>query len=674
MYDVCMKFPVMLQKENINWSSICKWSVLILLMLSILWRGGKSLDMTWILTGIATVVTIISHTVNRKIGDREVPLFLWIAVIAFALVTAVSYIYSTTQNYGLDEVLRTGSFVLLLLWIIREGSSEDGGLYINKILKVFCITTIAACVIGLFVYVFQPVDRAVGTFFDYRFHTDYWPNAWAEYLLMAWPILLYWILKNFQFDAKDGRSRIELLIRCIVLGIVFGCLFLTYSRGAMLVLIAQITLWAMFVYIKTKPHFPVSRIIPIAAVFLSISVITFLSANTLRSQYYQVQDVQEKVTFTASEGTSSISERGQFWSQAVILAAKKPLWGWGPYSFRFVQPQLQEGVLATSDHPHNVLLKLLVERGVFAGALFIMLVLIIARRSAAVLLTKEVYFTEVTFSISTFMVIGLFGVLLHNMIDYNLQFVAISLPLWLFFGVVMLNLDITSLKKVPVHIARMFELIIAITLLCLALYEGGYLVVSSFGRVAEAQQQNEKALIWYDRASGELFKRDLLLSKANLFIQEGSYNGAKQSLDAYIEANDEDYRAWKREGDIALLTGNNSEALYDYSRAYQRGKWNDLGVLYGLIETYLALDETEKITALRPEIDNLLAKYRVAIQNNAHFIALSTNVEEFISICNTMANLFPDNAALYEVWAANADHHAQMERERIHSRPPGFLW
>jgi len=181
------------------------------------------LDMTWLLTGVACVVTIISHTRNRKTGDKDVPLLLWGAVMAFITITAISYVASTTSNYGVDEVLRTGALGLLFLWIMREGSN-GGEQYQLKVLRYFCITVVAACGIGILVYVFQPVNRFVGTFFDYRFHTDYWPNAWAEFLLLAWPIVLYWTLRDFEFNAKDGRSRIELLVRAVVLGLVFGCL------------------------------------------------------------------------------------------------------------------------------------------------------------------------------------------------------------------------------------------------------------------------------------------------------------------------------------------------------------------------------------------------------------------------------------------------------------------
>jgi O-antigen ligase len=661
--------------KNIDWSTICKWAVLILLSVSILWRGGKSLDMTWILTGVAAMVTIISHTINRRTGDREVPLLLWAAVMGFVVLTALSYWASTTQNYGLDEVLRTGALGLLFMWIIRIGSDEkEGPLYMNKLLQVFCCTVIVACVIGILVYIFQPVNRAVGTFFDYRFHTDYWPNAWAEFLLLAWPILLYWILQDFKFNSKEARSRVELLIRSIILGLVFGCLLLAYSRGAMLVFFAQIGLWAAIVYKKTQKDFPIQKVVPIAVILLAVSTITFLSVNSLRSQYYEVQNVQEKVTFTASEGTSSVSERGQFWAQSLNLALQKPLLGWGPYSFRFVQPQLQKDVLATSDHPHNVLLKILMERGVFALALFFVLIGIVSYRSAVVLLSKEVEVGTLTFSIRILMMVSLFGVLLHNMIDFNLQFVGIVLPFWLFFGMLMTYLDISSLQRVPARIARIVELLIATLLLIIALYEGGYLVVSSVGRLAEARGEEEVALVWYGRASGEFFKRDLLLSTAQIHTHRSDFAEAEKAVDAYMDANNQDFRALKRLGEIALIRGQKEKALDAYMSAYQKGKWNDLGVLLGIVEVHLAMDNKDEIQKLRPEIDGVIQKYSTAILSNTHFIAVSPNVEEFIAILNTMARLYPDDAPRYQVMAAKADHHALVERQRIESRPPGFLW
>lgn len=674
-YYACMKFPIQESFKKIDWCKVSKWSVLLLLVLSVLWRGGKSLDMTWLLTGVAGLVTIISHTFDRKTGDREVPLLLWVTIMSFTLLTVLSFLVSTTQNYGLDEVLRTGSFALLLMWIIRIGESEDEGRqYLNRLLQVFCVTVIVASVIGILVYIFQPVNRLTGSFFDYRFHTDYWPNAWADFLLLAWPILLFWMLRDFQFNAKDAKSRVELLVRSAILGLVFGCLLLAYSRGAMIVFFMQLVLWAAIVYRKVQKEFPIQRIVPIAVILTAVSTITFLSVNSLRSQYYEVQDVQEKVTFTASEGTSSVSERAQFWGQSLNLAFKRPLLGWGPYSFRFIQPQLQKTVLATSDHPHNVLLKILVERGIFAALLFFVLIGIVVYRSAAVLLSKETEIDTLTFSIRILLFIALFGVILHNMIDFNLQFVGIALPFWLFFGMLMSYMDISSLQRIPMRTARIVEIVIAVGLLLLALYEGSYLVVSSMGRLAEAQGYEDKALIWYARSSGEIFKRDLLLSTAKIQTQQSNFTEASQTIDRYMESNNQDFRAMKRLGDIALFRGEKEKALDAYMSAYQRGRWNDLSVLHGIIEINLSMGRIEEIEKMKPEIDTIIARYSEAILSNAHFIALSPNVEEFIAVSNVMARLFPDEAPRYQVLAAKVDHHALTERQRIESRPPGFLW
>jgi hypothetical protein len=162
---------------------------------------------------------------------------------------------------------------------------------------------------------------------------------------------------------------------------------------------------------------------------------TFFTVNTLRSQFYPVQSVTEKITFTADEGGSSVSERRDFWNQAWLLSRERPLFGWGPYSFRFVQPRLQTEVLATSDHPHNVFLKLAMERGLPAAILFAIVIICIvfhAVKSVQFSLPAVALAEAGSLSIQTVSVlIAVLGVLAHNLIDFNLQFVGIALPFWL---------------------------------------------------------------------------------------------------------------------------------------------------------------------------------------------------------------------------------------------------
>ncbi|MDA0376321.1 MAG: O-antigen ligase family protein [bacterium] len=670
-----MKFSNPFLRKTVPWSEACEWSILGLMVLSILWRGGKSLDMTWLLTGVAAVVTIISHTVNKSLGKRDVPLMLWLAVIGFVGLTVASYMVSTTGNYGLDEVLRTGAFGLLLFWIIRNASDQERGEeYVTRIIRLLCITVIVACGIGILVYIFQPVNRFVGTFFDFRFHTDYWPNAWAQFLLLTWPIILYWVFRDYHFDAKNLRSRAELLVRSAVIGFVLSCLFLTFSRGGFLVFLGQISLWGFIVYRKTRPQFPIRSIVPLSVVIIVVSLGCFASINTFRSNLYEVQEVGEKVTLSAAEGSSSITERFSFWSQALNLATQKPILGWGPYSFRFIQPQLQRGVLATSDHPHNIILKLLVERGVLATALFILLIWIVIYRATVQLLSDQIEVGSLKFSLRTLIYIGLMGVIAHNMIDFNLQFVGITLPFWLLLGVLMTFLDIHSLRSIPYTVAKWVEILIAVIFLVIVFYEGAYLGISSAGRAAEKAGDPFAAIEWYNKAEGEYFTRDLHLSRAKIFVQESKYSEAQDALDKYFSVNKEDFRAWKKQGDVALLSGEKQRALESYKRAFERGRYNDLSVLRGVLEAYLALDMKEEIESQRPMIDALLLEFANAIEHNAHYIALSPNIEELIIMCNMLARLYPEDAPRYQVMAAKADHLGQLERNRILSRPPGFLW
>src|SRR6185295_13667108 len=102
-------------------------------------------------------------------------------------------------------------------------------------------------------------------------------------------------------------------------------------------------------------------------------------------------------------------EREDFWHQAIALAQEKPLLGWGPYSFRFIQPHVQKSVLATSDHPHNVFLKYAAERGVPA-ALFL-LVIVAWALLAGIRSSKKS--NDGSVPIKIFFVVGVAGVIAH---------------------------------------------------------------------------------------------------------------------------------------------------------------------------------------------------------------------------------------------------------------------
>lgn len=648
-----------------------QWLLYSFLIFAILWRGGKSIDTTWILTGVTFLVVLLSH--HRPHKAQPMPWLFWLPVIFLILWTLLSFLLSSTSNYGTAEVLRSTSLLLLFLWAIRYVQQEDHRLIergIHNFIRVISMITLLACAIGIVVYIFQPVNRFVGTFFDARFHTDYWPNAWANYLLLTWPMVYYWVLAKWKKEATRAQRTASFLVRGLLLALVLCCLFLTYSRGGNIAFAGQLLLWAGISYTQLQGKAVWIKAIAATVGIFILSAFFFLCINSTRSNLHEVLSVQQKVTFSASEGASSASERSIFWKQALSLTNERPFFGWGPYSFRFVQPHMQTGVLVTSDHPHNIFLKVAAETGWPAVAALCVLLLLIFLRTVDAEIQKETHIAP----LGTLFLLGTAGVLSHSLIDYNLQFIGIALPFWLILGFLAGYGVRPTDSLVPQKMGKITECSIATAVVLFALYEGVYLVTSSLGRHAEAAGEQRQAIVWYERSINEIYSRDLHLSRASLYRDMQQYTTAERALWDYFAQNEQDFRAWKMQGQLYEYMNQPNKALTAYQVAYDFGKYNDIGILKGLILSYINTNQRSVVDSRKEEFDALLQNYANAIVSNAHFIALSTNVEHFIELCEILAELYPDEAPIYIVLAARADDHATIERARLRSRPPGFLW
>ncbi len=639
-------------------------------MFSVLWKGGKSLEATWAFAGIAAFLCLLSFFRDRKSAEADhAPNILWIPLALFLAWSVVSFLLSSTQNYGLDEIFRDAASVLLFLWVLRKSHTEGSHVFRERTFIAIFVATILACVFGIVVYALEPVSRFVGTFFDFRFNTDFWPNAFAEYLLLAWPVFAWFALR--------GATRRSFFVRCLPLGFVLGFLALSYSRGAIIACLGQFILFGvlrMFALHGGEAHRSIRkmRTVGLAAVLVfAIAGSVFLSVNAVRSRFYPVQSVTEKVTFTSVEGDSSITERSAFFGQAWTMAISKPLFGYGPYSFRFVQPRHQDDVLATSDHPHNIFLKLAAERGIVASLLFLLFFVSILLGSWRKL--RQAGAADGDHLFITICFVSIAGVLAHNLIDYNLQFVGIALPFWVMLGFLASELP-QSRERVTANMKRTAEAIVAALLLLLLFYEGGFLLVSSVGRRAYARGDLDRAQIWYDRSQFAVFSRDLHLSRAQILFRKFLFTEAQIAIDRYLERNSEDPRAWRMQGDIAFGRKDFRYALTSYKYAFVSDRWNDLSSLRGIVMSLSALNEKSMLDARRPEIDATLQKFADAIQMNTHFIALGSNVEEFIAIVNLLSDIYPEEAPRYETMGAAVERHAKEERATLSARPSGYLW
>jgi O-antigen ligase len=656
---------------------------------SILWRGGKSVDATWAL-GIVTIVVLaasarlpfVRSSPGSKTQPMTVPLPLWGILLFFVTWSALSFLTSATRTYGLDEIVRDASCVLLFLWIVRRAGNPRTSALFDGFLWTVAVAGAVAVLFGLAVYVFQPVNRFVGSFLDWRFHTDYWPNAWAQFALLAWPLaalLAGRAATAFNRWACAGAA-----------GLLVGSLFLSYSRGGFLAFAGQVALLTAFWGYLALRDVRVTKAasqgwkpaVATAVAALAVAFALFGTANALRSQRYDVQSVGDKVAFRAAEGTSSIDERAQFFGQALELSLERPLLGYGPYSFRFAQPHLMQDVFATSDHPHNVFLKYAAERGwptVIAFLAFLAYVIGLSLRH--LFLDRKTDWSIGNDASTIALLVAVLGVLAHNLIDYNLQFVGIALPFWIALALLSVHLaekrPISRASFAHWRISRALariEGVAAVILLVIVAWEGSFLVVSSLGRRAEARGEHRQALAWYERATPEWFSRDLLLARARLLEQEGLLDEADAALEDALRENAVDPRAWRIRAELATRRGQSGMALQYAEHAYRLGRYTDLGIVRVLLETSIAAGQEEALKARKEEFDTLFTAYAEAINGNIHFIALGGSVEELDRVAALMARLFPTDKGRYEKIAEEAAEHAEVERASFAARPTGLLW
>ncbi len=625
---------------------------------AVLWKGGKGLEVTWLLP-IVPLLGAVSLWVNTK--KHSAPAVSWPAWLFAALFIAwsvTSFLFSETRNYGLDEIIRDVSLMLLWLQIVRLSPTPREALS-ERIIDAIVYSVLCAAVIGMVVYVCQPVGRFVGTFFDPRYHTDYWPNAWAELLLLAWPLCLW---KYWQAAPKMRTVWLGLL------GVLLGSLLLSYSRGAFLAMLGQVIMMAVacwWLVPSKQRHYRSAALASLTV--LTVGVMVFGVGNGLRSFLFPVQDLGAKVTFTADEGTSSIDERASFWRQAWAFAAEKPVLGHGPYSFRFLQPRLQDAVYATSDHPHNVWLKLAMERG-WPAAILWSLLIAVSVGTAAVRTYRERELTWVPLA-----AIGVLGVVAHLVIDFNLQFVGIALPFWLLLALLSAPLVWQTAPRHLKNAQNAVELLVALLLMCLTVREGAYLFSSSLGRRAEARGDIAAALQWYEASDDSWFPRDLRLSQASMALQAGQLQTASGAMAAYLQENDQDARAYSLRATIAEAAGQRLAAAIDLERAFTWSKLNDLGVL----RRWIALSRLSPALPSAPakEVQEVLLAFQRAFMQNSHFVLLGDNVEDFLGICALVEA--SDTEGIRSFCREHVDEvqaEATRVRGELQARQPGRLW
>lgn len=518
---------------------------------------------------------------REQISWEKIPLLL------FGSLLVLSFAFSQTKNVGFSEVLAFLSMIVFYLIFSNQRLEWK-----EKFLRLVKIAAILAVTIGFVLYFTLENVRMFGPFFNVLARGNNWPNAFAMFLLMTWPLML---LSKRKF---------------LALSLIIAALLLTFSRGAMLVLLGQVLILAVYYFGRIGKK----QILGAVGVGL-MAIAIFFGSNYLRSLNHQVMDVEKRVTFGNGEAVTSGQERLEFWEGAVKLALEKPLLGWGPFSFRYAYNPIQKTFLANADHPHNIFLKIAVESGIPAMLCFIafflgILILVIKRFSGLDQKSKDLVF-----------VLGLavVGALTHSLIDYNFNFFA---NLFLFFAYLIFirSAVVSKAEDGKNYTTLLFGIIIGM----IAIYEGYFWGMAKIGYDKKAMEHS-------------LFPRDHFNYTAVEQIQNKNFFDAKANLDYQLQINPLDAEAWHLKASIDCSKeyqfNNAEDCEEDVSEALRLNPMNNFSYYLDYFRQEIRPADYEEMLA---QCLDLLKKYLKYVDMNVHFTAYTQNVERAAELIDVL--------------------------------------
>lgn len=609
------------------------FGLVVLLIVALVDRGGIHLTFYFLFATVTIFFIGISLRVSIKKGIR-IP-FYFFPLVLFLLFVWISWFLSPMKGEGIRELLAFTSGVFLFFSLSQIPFSVKN---LRKFFMIFLVIGNIEILYAFYVYIFRPFNRLAGTFQDYQYSYAFFPNAFANFSLAL-------IAGSFYFLWTSHQTKYKIL-SFISLAFSLTALSLTYSRGGLLALFLMVFVFcgiALFRGCFRDSHFWRTAFFALTAVILSFFVAW--NINFFRSYSFPITHFSDKISLNTSEKTASVDERLDFWKGSLFLMRERPFFGYGPYSFQYVFPRYQKELLAISDHPHNVFLKIGVENGLLALASFLFFLssftVFCCRRVAELGRDKRraIFFL-------TLMVLVFF---FHNVLDYNLNFLANFLVLWLGLGMVsslFLRHEDCRRFRIQNFFVRLTVSVFAFLFLFFVGHEAFYGVFYKDGRTAFSEKHYSEAIVAYKKAEplwlqrrfsydvsaayGALSrqKRDsFLLKKGEQFLSQAVMENPFDAfmLDAYAKTA---YQG----GTISL-----EEAISYYLEAIELDPLNNFSYYHHIVSAYAQNGDKNLFLQWESRISELLDRYSVKLRDNAHLTVLTDNPRHAFEIYELLA-------------------------------------
>ena len=617
-------------KKHTNFVLLGLWG--LMLVYAVLDRGGINLVPHLLQAGLVYLM-VLTWTQAGEYKLRFRPLLYLLG--GFVLLIVWSEVFSQTRGYGIFEILAfTNGALLFFVFSQRRFKVKQ----VEKVMQFILILVLVVLVAGYFHYLNEPFRRLAGTFRNYGINYSFFPNACANFLLMTLPLGVYFFGK-----AKKWRQEI---VRAAFLVFWLAGLWLTFSRGAILMLSVGILGWLIYAIYKKayRQRKKLGKFLKLALILL-LSVAVMRQVNVWRAQDFEALDVQEKAALQADEGSGSVRERLDFWEGSLQLMRDNWLIGSGPGSFSYVYPQYQKEMLALSSHPHNWFLKIGVENGILALVMLVGFLIggmhFVGQRWSGLTAAKRRL-------VGVFLASASLG-LMHNLVDYNFNFVANLALWWGMLGLMMAFLGGSEVakkkvcRKDKVILAMVVLLSLVVTLVALNETYFNYYFRKGRGMINEQNYSQAERYLAVARVS--IFPRNLyseLVKTAGL-----AYESTKDEkyLDKWFEAalvglklNSKDAFLWNELGKFAMFEGRVEQAYEHFGEAVQLDRWNNLGFHLNWTRAAWLLKRPELMENLAGQ-KKLLEDYLVKLKANAHLTVLSDNPWLAVNLAEDLAEI-----------------------------------
>ncbi len=292
------------------------------------------------------------------------PLALYAAAVVAAVLTSVAPLWSL---WG-DPLRHEGAFVLLTYAAVAAAASRLSLARATLLTQAMVLAATLEAVYGIAQYYgIDPVLRdPVRAGWTVAFGTTGNRNWLGGYMVMLLPLAVAFVLSAAQRWVAAGWA--------VCLGILHTALLCTLGRTAWIG--AVVALGAMVMFLRSKQiRIDAPRGALVLALLGMITTVFFLPSGPFAARGGD-RAIERVKTLAPSELPDAMGVRGALWRQTLPLIAHRPLFGYGPETFRLVFPQAwtEEWQRLIGPRPHvidkahNQLLDLAMSTGVVGVA------------------------------------------------------------------------------------------------------------------------------------------------------------------------------------------------------------------------------------------------------------------------------------------------------------------